>query len=59
MRIERKTTVGTEINKLFFKYVSNEFLKEGFTGPQRLVWCNSLTRKSRHSFKKLILCLGD
>lgn len=59
MRMEGKTTVGTEINNLFFKYMSNKFLKERLAGPQRLARCNLLTRKNRHSFKKLILCLGD
>jgi len=53
MRIEGKRTVGTEINNLFFKYMSNKFLKEGLVGPQRLAQCNLLTRKSRHSFKKI------
>lgn len=59
MRIERELTVGTEINNLFFKYMSNKSWKEGLAGPQRLAQCNLLTGKSRHSFKKLIICLGD
>lgn len=59
MRLEGKTTVETEINNVFFNYVSNKSSKEKLAGPQRLARCNLLTRKSRHSFKKLILCLGD
>lgn len=35
MRIERMSAVGTEINNLFFKYMSNKSSKEGLAGPQR------------------------
>lgn len=41
MRIEGKTT-ETEINNMFFKYMSNEFLKEGSAGlrdlPSIIYW---------------------
>lgn len=53
MRIEQKMTVGTKINNLFFKYLSNKSSKEGLAEPQRLAQCNLLTRKSRHCFKKI------
>ena len=33
MRVEGKTTVGTGINNLFFKYMSNKSAKEGLAGP--------------------------